>query len=227
MPAESPLRDRRDPGYDLIETMRWEPESGFQRLERHLARLYRSARQLGFDCDVEAVGRALGTVMSDDPQRVRLLLNPRGGASLTAQPYLHIPEGAVWKLRIAATRLESGDTLLRHKTTRRDLYNRARGEFALPHADEVLLMNERGEVCEGTITTLFVDDRSGGPLLTPALDCGLLAGVLRAEMIEAGLAVEARLTPADLGGTARLFVGNSLRGLITASLVPASTAGAR
>ena len=31
----------------LIETLRWEPETGFVRLERHLARLARSAAALG------------------------------------------------------------------------------------------------------------------------------------------------------------------------------------
>ena len=77
---------------------------------------------------------------------------------------------------MAQTRLRSGDPLLRHKTTRRAVYDRARGEFAPAEADEVLLLNERDEVCEGTITSLFVDAGDGGPLLTPALACGLLAG---------------------------------------------------
>ncbi len=121
-------------------------------------------------------------------------------------------------MRIAQTRLSSGDPLLRHKTTRRDAYQNARSEFPVSDADEVILLNERGEVCEGTITSLFVDPGEGRPLLTPLLSCGLLAGVLRAELIDQGRAREAVLAPADLTRANAIFVGNSLRGLIPARL---------
>ena len=74
----------------------------------------------------------------------------------------------MWTLRIASTRIDSGDPLLRHKTTRRQVYEAARAEFPRDEADEVLLLNERGEVCEGTITNVFVD--IGEPVLvTPPL----------------------------------------------------------
>jgi 4-amino-4-deoxychorismate lyase len=81
----------------------------------------------------------------------------------------------------------------------------------------VLLLNERGEVCEGTITNLFVDIGEDA-LVTPALDCGLLPGVLRGEMIEQGKAKEVTLTEADLRTAKMFYVGNSLRGLIGARL---------
>ena len=81
----------------------------------------------------------------------------------------------------------------------------------------MLLLNEHGHLCEGTITSLFVK----GPddfLLTPPLEDGLLAGVLRGALIAEGRAVERRLRPADLEG-ASLLVGNALRGLIPAVLL--------
>ena len=37
----------------------------------------------------------------------------------------------------------------------------ARAEFPREQADEVILLNERGEVCEGTITNVFVDMGDG------------------------------------------------------------------
>ena len=40
------------------------------------------------------------------------------------------------------------------------------------------MANERGEICEGTITNIFADF-GDGVLMTPRLDCGLLPGVLR------------------------------------------------
>ena len=221
MPAEGALRDGTPASLELIETLRWEPDEGFLRLERHLARLQDSARELGFGCDRAAVRAALASAIkgAEAARRVRLTLAQDGEAQATAQGFSLQPADTVWRLGVAANRLDSGDPLLRHKTTRRDAYDRARGEFSPAEADEVLLLNERGEACEGTITTVFADAGDGGPLRTPALSCGLLAGVLRGEMLETGAAVEAVLTTDNLRAAKALFVGNSLRGLIRAKLV--------
>ncbi|WP_457938778.1 aminotransferase class IV family protein [Mesorhizobium sp. 10J20-29] len=221
MPAEGALRDGTPASLELIETLRWEPDEGFLRLERHLARLQDSARELGFACDRTAVRAALAGAVSDAEamRRVRLTMAADGRAQATAQGFSLQPDETIWRLKLAETQLCSGDALLRHKTTRRDAYDRARSEFPLAEADEVLLLNEREEACEGTITSLFVDFGDGGVLRTPALSCGLLAGVLRGEMLETGAAVEAVLTTDNLRAAKALFVGNSLRGLIRAKLV--------
>lgn len=220
MPAEGALRDRKAASFELIETLRWESDEGFLRLYRHLTRLQDSARKLGFACDRTAVRAALAGAVSDAEatRRVRLTLTTDGSAQATAQGFSLQPADTVWRLALAETRLDAGDALLCHKTTRRDVYEAARGEFSLAEADEVLLLNERDDVCEGTITTVFVDAGDGGPLLTPPLSCGLLAGVLRGEMLETGKAAEALLTLEDLQAAKALFVGNSLRGLIRARL---------
>jgi 4-amino-4-deoxychorismate lyase len=219
MSAQGPLRHGEPAGFDLIETLRWEPAAGFLRLDRHLARLATSARELGFDFSPAEIHRQLATIAAGDaPLRVRLTLEPSGKADVTAYPFTPLAPDTVWRLGIARTRLDAGNGLLRHKTTLRQAYETARAEFTGAQADEVILLNQRGEVCEGTITTVFVD-MGVGPLHTPPLDCGLLAGVLRAEMLETGKAIEAVLTPEDLRQAARLFVGNSLRGLIAARLV--------
>ena len=246
MPSQSPLRDGNGSGFDLIETLRWEPgafcsrmepsgvaqmrpeklsertnvseASGFVRLERHLARLYASANQLGFACRPETVGSALGTIGGKHAHRVRLLLAADGKTTVTVQPFEPLPADKVWTLRIAQARLASDDPLLLHKTTRRDAYQAARAEFEATEADEVILLNERGEVCEGTIANVFVDAGDGGPLLTPPLSCGLLAGVLRGELLDEGKARQAVLYPVDLVSAKAVFVGNSLRGLIQARI---------
>ncbi|MEO5323436.1 aminotransferase class IV family protein [Mesorhizobium sp. CC13] len=219
MSSESALRDGIGAGFELIETMRWEPQSGFLRGERHLARLAASAAALGFAFDrtvvEQAVARAVG---GDAPLRVRLALSAGGKAEVTAQTFVPLSPETVWTLRIAATRLASTDALLRHKTTRRQAYEAARAEFPREAADEVILLNEAGEVCEGTITSIFLDTGDGGPLKTPALACGLLAGVLRGEMIDKSEAVEAVTSIEMLRSADAVYVGNSLRGLIYANL---------
>ena len=120
-------------------------------------------------------------------------------------------------MRLARSRLDSGDPLLCHKTSRRQIYTHARSEYLITQADEVLLANERGELCEGTITTLFADF-GGAALATPRLDCGLLAGILRAEMLDQGKAEEAVFSFDTLKSARAVFVGNSLRGLIPATI---------
>ena len=218
MSSESALRDRHDAGFELIETMRWEPGSGFLRFDRHLARLYASAAELDFACDPQHVGEVLaGAVGGTAALRTRLALRRNGEATASAQPYEPLVADKVWRLELARVRLNSGDTLLRHKTSRRETYQRARAEYLATRADEVLLANERGELCEGTITNLFADfgDRA---LATPRLDCGLLPGVLRGALLDEGRALEAIYTFDDLKSTKAIFVGNSLRGLIPAQL---------
>lgn len=203
--------------FSLIETMRWQPDAGFLRLDQHLRRLSRSADALGFRQPQDAKGKLEKEVSGDTPLRVRLVMTYRGKMEVTATPFEPIPEETVWRLKIAKTRLQSEDSLFRHKTSRREPYEAARAEFSRDEADEVILLNERGEVCEGTITNIFAE-AADGMLLTPPLASGLLPGVLRAELIRERKARGEVLKLDDLRQR-KLFVGNSLRGLIRAELV--------
>jgi 4-amino-4-deoxychorismate lyase len=203
--------------FSLIETLRWQPGEGFIRRQLHLARLSRSAGRLGFPQPVDAAAKLDQAVAgATGPLRIRLELVGNGRIEVKTSTFVPRAAGTVWTVRIAATTLRSDDPLLRHKTSRRAAYEAARAEFPAGAADEVVLLNERGEVCEGTITSVFLDDGSG-ILRTPPLACGLLAGVLREELFESGRARETVLHVDDLAA-GRLFVGNSLRGLIPARL---------
>lgn len=217
MSSQSPVRSKQSGDLSLIETLRWEPELGFLRLDQHLRRLRRSLDALGFLPPADPDTALKLAVGGDQPLRVRLAVTYRGKTEVTTAPFEQEPEGKVWRLRIASQRLSSEDAFLRHKTTRRDVYDTARAEFSPEEAEEVLLLNERGELCEGTITNLFIET-DDGTLLTPALSSGLLPGILRAELIREGKARSQVLKPAALNNR-RAFVGNALRGLIPAELV--------
>ncbi|MFN7102002.1 MAG: aminotransferase class IV family protein [Pseudorhizobium sp.] len=217
MSSQSAIRTRQSGDLSLIETMRWEPGAGFLRLDQHLRRLSRSADALGFLAPADPAMALQLAVGGETPLRVRLAISYRGKTEVTTTPFVPEPENKVWQLRIADQRLSSDDAFLRHKTTRRDVYEAARAEFAPEDADEVLMLNERGELCEGTISNLFIETAEG-LLLTPAISSGLLPGVLRAELIREGKARAEVLLPTALRSR-RIFVGNSLRGLIPAELV--------
>jgi para-aminobenzoate synthetase / 4-amino-4-deoxychorismate lyase len=83
--------------------------------------------------------------------------------------------------------------------------------------DDVILWNQAGELTESTIANVVVE--IGGARCTPPLDCGLLGGVARAELLDAGTIVERRLTREDLGRATGVWLVNSLRGRIAIELV--------
>ena len=209
---------RKPADLTLRETLRWEPETGFQRMEQHMRRLLRSADALGFRQPPDAVKTLEKAVSGDAPLIVRLVMNYKGELDIEAGPFVPLASNALWRVKIAQkTKLDSTDTFYRHKSSRREPYEAARAEFPEKEADEVLLLNERGEICEGSTTSVFVE-AADGQLLTPPLDSGILPGVLRADLIRERKARGQVLRPDDLKGR-RLFVGNSLHGLIAAELV--------
>lgn len=223
MPVESALCHAGDAGFHLIETFRHEPPSVFVRLERHLARLENSARQLGFRFDSMRIDEALASVTSTDRVlRVRLSLESDGKVSCVASEFENGRNSRKWRIAIAKTMIDPANPLLVHKTSQRDVYEAARAEFSPNQADEVILFNSRGELCEGTITNVFLDMGDDGPLQTPRRAAGLLPGILRAELLESGRAVESDLNAADFFRASNILVGNSLRGLIGTELVDPS-----
>jgi 4-amino-4-deoxychorismate lyase len=205
------------PDFSLIETMRFEPATGIARGKLHTQRLRNSAKVLGF-AGADSALAALGDASGDAPLRLRLELFADGRHEITSAPFVALPEGTVWRIAVAReARLGSTDPILRHKTSKRAVYEAARAEYPRDMADEVILLNESDEVCEGTITNIFVDDGAGA-LLTPPLSSGCLAGILRTSLICGKKARNRRLTLDDLKRHP-FYVGNSLRGLIRATLV--------
>ena len=84
------------------------------------------------------------------------------------------------RVKLAASPVSRDDVFLYHKTTNRAIYDRAR----LAGADDVLLWNEDGEMTESTIANLVVE--LDGVRVTPPVECGLLAGTLRGELLDRG-----------------------------------------
>ena len=207
---ENPLRTGgRDPGLRLIETFAGNAPAA--RIERHLARMTRGAQALGWEFGRPAVLAALAPLRGQ-ALRLRLTLDRAGTVRAESAPLPAPP--ALWQVAVAAPRLAAADPWLKLKSTRRAGHDAARAALA-PGTHEAILVNQHGEACEGTISTLFFDRGAG--LRTPPLSCGLLPGILREELLEQGAAQEEPLAAADLPRV-RLWMGNSLRGLIPARL---------
>ncbi|MDP9348701.1 MAG: aminotransferase class IV, partial [Gemmatimonadota bacterium] len=127
------------------------------------------------------------------------------------------PPAPAEPLRVALSEepVDSADPLLYHKTTHRELY-RSRAA-ARPDRDDVLLVNERGEVTEATIANVVA--RIGGVLWTPPVEAGLLPGVFRAHLLRSGEIRERALRPEDLRRAEAVYLINSVRKWCSAFLV--------
>ena len=232
---------RPDAPFALIETIRYERGTGFHLLERHLARLQTSAAYFGYPFAREDVLQALdreAALVETPVAMLRFLLAEDGTITVTSTAIQLPTKNTVWRFVISDQRLDEKDPFFYHKTTRRQFYDREmERQKALTGCDEVVFLNKKGELTEGTRTNLFVE--LDGRLFTPALTCGLLPGTLREELLDLprAAASEAVLSPQDLLGAERIYLGNSVRGLVRAELSgseqqersrePADTAAAR
>jgi para-aminobenzoate synthetase / 4-amino-4-deoxychorismate lyase len=199
--------------FDLIETMRFCPDTGIALLERHLARIKASAAALDFHFDRHAARNELqaATFRLIEPRRIRLML-ARSGRMAIEMTALAGPPDAPVPVAALPLPVHASDFRLRHKTSDRAFYDAARkmgGTF------DVALIDPDGFVTEGCFTTIFVA-RDDGILATPPASRGLLPGVLRAELLDTKRAVETDLRVEDLA--AGFLIGNACRGLIKATL---------
>jgi para-aminobenzoate synthetase / 4-amino-4-deoxychorismate lyase len=207
-----------DPGFELIETLRLE-DGEYRLLALHLVRLAASARSLGFACDISAVKAKLSSEALRCPSgvhRVRLSVSHAGVLHLT-EALLPRDERCDWRVIFSAETLAADDFLLRHKTSARHRYDRTLAALSdRPHVFDAIFLNARGEVCEGARSNLFIE--RDGTLLTPPLACGLLPGVMRQHLLDAGRAVERVLSTADVRAAPQLYMANALRGLLPVTL---------
>ncbi|HIJ94170.1 MAG TPA: aminodeoxychorismate synthase component I [Desulfuromonadales bacterium] len=198
---------RANSDFKLVESLRLE-QGTYTLLERHMTRLLSSARFFGFQFDEAALRRSLAShaAQTDGLHKVRLLLTADATAEITSE----LLQDTAQPLRtaISAITVNSKDTLRYHKTTRRELFDRARAER--PDCDEVLLLNENGQLTEGSYHNLVI--HLNGALLTPPLACGLLPGVLREELLAQGIVTERLISPEDLKRADEIWLINSVRG---------------
>ena len=193
----------------LYEGLLWEPSGGYFLLDRHLQRLEGSAHHFGYAVDMDDVRLQLlefAAGLADRPRKVRLEASANGDIVLGSED---VKPSTPVRIALAREPVDSGDVFLRHKTSRREVYEQA---LALhPDAQDVLLWNERRELTESCTANIVVEIE--GRRLTPALSSGLLAGTYRALLLEQG-EIEERVLPLEsLDHASRVFLINSVRRL--------------
>jgi 4-amino-4-deoxychorismate lyase len=194
------------------------------RLDEHLARMHGSAERLripwpgGFEALAAEALEAAG-----EPDAVlRLYLTPgREGSGQTVRLALvsSLPpdleqrrERGIALISLLGVRAEAPWLLGGVKSTSYAVNMAAEAEARRRGADDAVFVRDDGIVLEGPVTNLWW--RHGGTLRTPSLDLGILAGVTRAALIEAGAdyaVEEGAFTLDDLLGAEEVFTSSSVR----------------
>jgi branched-chain amino acid aminotransferase group I len=193
-------------GYGLFETMRAYHGHIF-RLDRHLARLRRSAEILGLTYNVIASeakqsleSACIATLDSNKLKDARIRLTVSTGEGemtpdpstcpsptvlITAQNLVPLPPEKYetgYKAALSSIRRNSQSPLSRLKSTCYMENVLARTAARAAGCDEAIFLNEQGYLAEGSSTNIFLV--SHGELITPCFESGVLPGITRDAVLE-------------------------------------------
>ncbi|KKK18242.1 hypothetical protein P175DRAFT_0502028 [Aspergillus ochraceoroseus IBT 24754] len=191
--------------------------------------------------DTEQFSRFLDTFIPDKakPWRVRIVVDRSGDCKVEVNPAAPIQPQTLfipflprttsnpWRVYID-TESTTPSAFTTHKTTARDFYTAARLRSGIisPQDDaEVLLVNPRGEIMEGSITTPFFKRRgdnlehNAAEWITPPLASGGNAGTTRRYALVQGFCTEQTIAATDLVEGEECLLSNGVRGFIYGRIV--------
>ena len=202
-------------GVGVFETMIWE-DGRVVALDYHWQRLCKGLRLLGLpDVDRQEMTTALHTVHEANGQRLdrlRFTVTQRDetAADLVASATQLHPWPDEERVTLSAFTVNPDSPIAGIKST-----SYADHLLALAHArkhsyGEALMMNTRGQLCEGTSSNVFVviDDE----IMTPPTSSGCLSGITRKIILECGLPVKERnISAEELARASEVFITSSTR----------------
>jgi len=213
--------------FRLLETMLYNVGVGYAYLDQHLIRMRNSAEYFGrrfaesqireiLDIMATELESSAADKLTDGSARVRVLLDA-DGAFETEWTDAGFAANSPVRILLASRRTDPSDAFLYHKTTRREGYDSDLREARVQGFFDLIYLNTRGELTEGAITN--VNLRIAGEWYTPALSCGLLPGIWRRNLLDAGETVERVITIDDLRRCDRIQIGNSVRGAMDVDII--------
>jgi para-aminobenzoate synthetase/4-amino-4-deoxychorismate lyase len=208
---------KHNPPFQLIETVLLNEQSELVYLDEHVSRLKQSAEYFGYLFDDEMIRNELLNYAKslNPPCAIRLLLSEDGEILLSNRTITSIPDHP--KIVISDKRVDSDNPFYFHKTTNRDVYNSEREKANANGAFEVIFLNEKGYVTEGSISNIFI--HKNGTWVTPPIEDGLLNGVWRQKYLAEHKGIEMHLTLDDMLDAERIVVGNSVMGAVGVTLM--------
>ena len=200
--------------FKLLETLLW--DGSYKFLPEHLSRLKKSAAYFDFSCNFRTLVLALGkekiSFKHKAKYRVRLLLGKDGRIDIESAKINTIKFTQIQRVVVSRHRVDPDNAFLYHKTTNRQLYEREYANYHTKGYRDVLFLNKRNEFTEGAISNIII--QKDQCYYTPALSSGLLPGIYRGYLLKRGGLKEKALFEKDLRKADKVFICNSVRGLI-------------
>jgi len=200
----------KEPEFNLLETILWTPQHGYFLLEYHLRRLKNSAKYFSFSYTEDHIKKRLDANserFSDKQLKIRLFLAKDGISTITSDLFpIDASTGSI-RLAFSKIHVDSSDPMLYHKTTNRQLYEKAKKIHR--DCDDVIFFNERKEITETSIYNIVL--KINGQYITPPVCCGLLPGTFRAWLLDKKKIKEKPIKLGEFKKCKEIFVINSLR----------------
>ena len=205
--------------FEIFETMRYE-NGEIKFLSEHIKRMKTAADHFLFKFSYKKIVKEIKNSIADlehlQIKKIRLLLNKWGKIKIEITD-LTEPVGKA-SVIISQSKIFSTDRFKHFKTTNRKLYDE---EYAIHKSKglyEVLYLNEKNELAEGSRSNIFL--KKNNKWFTPPLQSGALPGIYRKYFIENNINTsEKDIKIEDLSRSDGLLLTNALRGEIKVSKV--------
>ena len=193
--------------FNLIETIlikNNQPQLYFE----HLKRLKKSCKELGFKFNNNLLNQKF-----ENNKIARIVLNKNGEYEIQ---YREIDEIKTRKIIISDEKIYSQNSFLYFKTDFKPWYQKSYDLIRKKEIFDTIYFNEKEELTEGSRSNILI--LKNNELLTPKLSSGLLNGIMRQKMLEENKIKEKILHYEDLITSDKIFLINSIKGLVEVEL---------
>ncbi|EDZ91306.1 aminodeoxychorismate synthase component I [Francisella tularensis] len=214
------IRQIYQPDFCLIESLYYCNQ--FRDLELHLERLEDSARQLFFDIDISKIRDQLYNYVEQliDDKEYKIRMEYHYDKSIIIEhTQIDTTNQQDIKLIICPEKINSANKLFQHKTTHnstRGFYTQMHHKYIQDKNCELIYLNEKDNITETRFHNIIIEKND--KFYTPKLEDGVLAGIARKSLIKQGKMQAKSLNLNDLKTADKIYLINSVRGLIPAYL---------
>lgn len=180
--------------------------------KEHLERLRKTANYFLFVFDEKKINNQIKKVINkldcSHKYKLKIELNKSGKIKIEVEK---ISEELNNLIVIVSKKIINSKNVFQYfKTTNRKLYDSELNKYKRKGFDEVIFLNEKGEVAEGSITNIFI--KKNDIYLTPPINSGILSGVYRKYfLVKNPNSREMKLSLQDLINADEIILVNSVR----------------
>ncbi|WP_039940689.1 aminodeoxychorismate synthase component I [Leptospira alexanderi] len=200
-------------GFSLFETILYK-NGIFYFLKEHLERIKKSAKIFQFPFSKNEWDTSLKQIASISPgpnsYRIKISLNSLGKFHFESHKLSKFQKEGI--LQISGIEIDSSSEFRKHKTNLREIYDREGKCSRDSGYIDVLYLNEKKEITEGSVGNIFV--KIGDSYFTPPISSGVLPGIFRNRLLKRNGFYEKTLSLDDLQRSNSIFLCNSLRGIL-------------